>query len=106
MATQEGSVPGSHTTVGTRTGQLEERGRDLGRKTDTLGARVQKSHEIGDRPGLRERFSAARHRVATRVHDGRARVEHEVQAHPVRTVLWAASFGMVVGLLLGRRSKR
>jgi len=113
MSTHEGSLPGSERTVAAGTGgPLEERARELGRKADALSARVQsefrdKAHEVGEMGHrIQERASVAKEKVAQGVHDGRARVESEVQTHPVRTLLYAAGVGLVVGLLLGRRSRR
>lgn len=113
MATDNAAVGSSPTGQDARMGgRLEERGRDLGRRADELGARIQsglrdKAHEaseIGHR--VQERFEGAKEKMATGVHQGRERVEREVQDHPVRTLLWAFGAGALVGLLLGRRSRR
>jgi ElaB/YqjD/DUF883 family membrane-anchored ribosome-binding protein len=113
MATEDAAVGGNPTAYGQRSsGPLEERGRDLGRKVDDLGARVQagvrekvhEASEVGHR--VQERLEDARNRVASGAREGRERVEHEVHEHPMRTLMWAFAAGAVIGLLLGRRSRR
>ena len=113
MATEDAAVGGGPATYGNRSGgPLEERGRDLGRKADELGSRLQsglrdKAHgvsEAGHR--VQERIEGAKDKVVSGVHQGRDRVEQEVQHHPMRTLLWAFGAGALVGLLLARRSRR
>jgi ElaB/YqjD/DUF883 family membrane-anchored ribosome-binding protein len=113
MSTEEGSLAAGAATHPSRTaGRLEEKGRELGRKADELGARLQgeirnktqELQEAGHR--LQERLAGAKERVAHRVHDGRVQVERQVQEHPVRSLLYAFGAGAIVGLLLGRRLRR
>jgi ElaB/YqjD/DUF883 family membrane-anchored ribosome-binding protein len=113
MAPQDVSgTTGSMSEVARASGPLEDKGRELGRRADELGARVQsglrhKAHELEDvGHQVHERVAAAKERVSQGVHHGRERVEQEVQSHPMRTLLWAFGAGAVLGLLLGRRSKR
>jgi ElaB/YqjD/DUF883 family membrane-anchored ribosome-binding protein len=94
MSTQEGlgSTPGA--------GRLEEKGRELGRRADELGARVQtnlrdKASEVG----------AAKDHFMDRVHDGRARVEQGMLDHPMRSLVYAFAAGALVGLFLSRRGR-
>jgi ElaB/YqjD/DUF883 family membrane-anchored ribosome-binding protein len=113
MSTDDAAVGGSPTGYGQRgSGSFEERGRELGRKADDLSARVQSGvrervHEVSE-AGHRaqEKIGAAREQVVGGVHQGRERVEREVQDHPMRTLLWAFGAGALIGLLLGRRSRR
>jgi ElaB/YqjD/DUF883 family membrane-anchored ribosome-binding protein len=103
MATEDAAVGG---------GRLEERGRELGRRADELGARIQgglrdKAHEVSEfGHRVQERLEGAKDKVASGVHQGRDRVEREVQDHPMRTLMWAFGAGALIGLLLGRRSRR
>ena len=113
MSTHEGSMTGNEQTLSpTTSGPFEEKGRDLGRKADALSARVQtevrsRAHDVGEiGQKVQERVTTAKDKVAHGVHDGRVRVEFEVQAHPVRTLLYAAGAGLLIGMLLGRRSRR
>jgi hypothetical protein len=98
MSTQEGSGTSGYATPGA--GTLEEKGRALGRRADEVGARLQ--------TGLRDKaqgVTAKKEHFVQRVHDGRARVAHEVQAHPVRTLLAVFGAGAVLGLMFRRRSR-
>jgi len=58
------------------------------------GARVQSTIEI------------AKERVRHGVHDSRERVAHEVEQHPVRSLLYALGIGAAVGLLAAARLRR
>jgi len=113
MSTHESSLSGEATSVAANTGgPIEQRARELGRKADALSARVQtelrgKKSDLSDLGHkVQDRVTSAKDRVTRNAHDGRVRVEFEVQAHPVRTLLYAAGIGIALGLLLGRRSKR
>lgn len=113
MATEDAAVGGDPTAYSQRAGgPIEERGRDLGRKADELGARLQsglrdKAHEVSEAGHrVQERFEAAKDKVSGGVHQGRERVEREVNDHPMRTLLWAFGAGALIGLLLGRKSRR
>ncbi len=113
MATEDTAIGGDATTYSRRSsGPLEERGRDLGRKADELGSRLstglrEKAHEVSEvGHRVQARVESARGRVSGGVQHGRERVEREVQDHPMRTLLWAVGIGAVIGLLLGRRSRR
>ena len=44
-------------------------------------------------------------RTATKAKDYRVNVEHEVQAHPLKSMAYAFGAGAVVGLLLGRNRR-
>lgn len=113
MSTEENAFSGGPSTYTPRTtGPLEEKGRELGRKADELGARLQggirdKTQELQEAGHhLQEKLAGAKERVAHRVHDGRVRVERQVQEHPVRSLLYAFGAGAIVGLVLGRRLRR
>ncbi len=60
----------------------------------TAGARLQSTIET------------AKHRVRDGVNNGHERVAHEVEQHPVRTLLYALGIGAAVGLLAGARLRR
>ena len=100
MSTSESSGTSGQTYTQRGAGSLEEKGRELGRRADEVGARVQ----TGIRDKVHE-VSAAKEELVHRVQDGRARVEREVQDHPVRTLLCAVGVGAILGILLSRRSR-
>lgn len=113
MSTHESSLSGEATSVAANSGgRLEQRAAEMGRKADALTARVQtelrgKKSELSDLGHkVQDRVTVAKERVTRGAHDGRVRVEFEVQAHPVRTLLYAAGIGVALGLLLGRRARR
>ncbi len=93
-------------------GPLEEKGRDLGRKADELGERLQSGiHDQArklDEAGrhVQEKLAAAGESAAGRARDGQVRLEREVQEHPFRSLLSAFGAGAIVGMLLGRRWRR
>ncbi len=86
-------------------GPMERTGAELGRKADHIGERV--SSNVRDKAhDLQERAGDVRTKLTDRVHGGRQRLETEVQARPMRTLLWAAGVAAVLGLMIGRRSRR
>lgn len=94
MRIEEGSITGSAAGMNVQpTGQMENKGRELGRKADQMGRQV------------RGRVGEAKVRLVGRVHDGRDHVTQEVQAHPTRALLWAVGAGALVGVLLARRAR-
>jgi ElaB/YqjD/DUF883 family membrane-anchored ribosome-binding protein len=111
MSNHESSMAGEEMSAATH-GPIEQRAAHLGRKADALSERVQtgfreKKGELSDLGHkVQGRVTAAKDRVSHSAHDGRVRVEFEVQAHPVRTLLYAAGIGVFLGLVLGRRSRR
>jgi len=113
MTIEEGAITGSAAGFTPRSqGPLESKGRELGRKADEAGARLasglrEKAQDLSSAgQALQDRASAAKERVAGGVRDGRERVAQEVQTHPMRTLLWAFGAGALVGMMLGRRSRR
>lgn len=93
-------------------GMLENRGRELGRQADEVGERVthavrEKAHELdATRQHLQARAGETRDRLVEGIEDRRTRLTSEVQANPVRSLLWAAGIGAVAGLLLARRLRK
>jgi ElaB/YqjD/DUF883 family membrane-anchored ribosome-binding protein len=55
---------------------------------------------------LRDRTSAARERIGDAVQTTREKLETNVQAHPVRTLLLSVGAGLLVGLILGLGRRR
>ena len=103
MTTHEGSIPGEQSH------RLEDAGRRMGRKADEFGARVETTVREGlESAGARlhQGISVTGDRVRHTVQDGRARVQSEVQEHPVRTLLYAVGVGALIGMLLASRSRR
>lgn len=112
MSTNDLTAPGESTA---KSGTLEDKGRELGRKADAATARVQDtwnetksrlSHSLEAKSeAVKDGLASARRRVTEEVQTGRAKVEHEVQVHPFRTLLYAFGAGALVGLLLSYRSR-
>ena len=110
MSTTPNPTAGSPSLKGV--GNLEEKGHDLGQQADAAVSRVQARaeeaasgwRETGTH--VKEKWTAAKDRVAHGVQNGRDRVTHEVQDHPVRTLLYAFGAGVLAGLLMRRRRHR
>ena len=105
-------------------GTVEQHARDLARKVDTASARMHSSwdeaaSQVKTRLGstgarVRARLSgaggqakrklvAAKSATAGKAQDYRVNVEHQVQAHPLKSLGVAFGAGAVIGLLLRRR---
>jgi ElaB/YqjD/DUF883 family membrane-anchored ribosome-binding protein len=101
MSTQEGSGSGPAAYTARTTGPMEEKGRELGRRADEIGARVQ--------TGLRDKaqgVTARKDELKQRVQGGRARIEEHVQTRPLRTLAMAFGAGALLGLVMSRRRPR
>ncbi|MFQ5600474.1 MAG: hypothetical protein ACE5G2_07965 [Candidatus Krumholzibacteriia bacterium] len=124
MESAENQVTGNEAPkTSSAPGAVEERARDIGRKVDTASARMHTSWgdatsqvksrigTTGERVKLKlqvageeakRKLVVAKDRTATKAKDYRVNVEHQVQAHPLKSLAYAFGAGAVVGLLLGR----
>lgn len=105
-------------------GSVEERARELGRKVDSASARVHSSwdeaaSQMKDKLGstgarmkakfsdagtqAKKKLSTAKVATKDKAQEYRVNVEHQVQAHPMRTIGVAFGAGALLGLLLRRR---
>lgn len=113
MAIEQGSISGSAAgSSPASAGTMESKGRELGRKVDEVGDRLASGvretvHELDTtRHHLQERAADAKDKVVTSVQSGRARINDELQANPMRTLLVTAGIGVLAGLLLARRMRK
>lgn len=112
MSTNEMTPPGESIA---KSGSLEEKGRELGRKADAATSRIHDtwnetksrvSHSLEEKTAaVKDGLTSARERIGEEVQTGRAKVTHEVQEHPLRTLLYAFGAGALVGVLLSYRSR-
>jgi ElaB/YqjD/DUF883 family membrane-anchored ribosome-binding protein len=90
---------------------MEDKAREAGRRADQAAARIEgqaeeasaRLHEAGSQ--VRERFVAAKDKVAHGVQNGREKVNQQVQDHPMKTLLYAFGAGALVGMLMRRRGR-
>jgi len=55
---------------------------------------------------LRTRMNEASERIEDAIHGTRQKVAHDIQKHPLRTVMLSVGAGILVGMLLGLGRKR
>lgn len=102
MSTHDTPRTGGETS---QAGRFEDRGRDLGRRADRVAASVEHGIESTTHR-IEEGLATARDRVGSQLSAGRMRVSHEVQEHPLRTLLYAFGAGALIGMLLSMRNRR
>jgi ElaB/YqjD/DUF883 family membrane-anchored ribosome-binding protein len=87
---------------------MEEKGRELGRKSDPASARLDTDLDTSPRlrQQVRHKLVAAKGRLVEGVQAGRSKVETQVQQHPMKSLAIAFGAGALVGLLLRRRGRQ
>jgi ElaB/YqjD/DUF883 family membrane-anchored ribosome-binding protein len=111
MSTSPNPPSSTSTTYGSRPTNLEDKGRELGRRADqALGRAEGQADQAASRLSetgsqVKEKVVAAKDKVVHGVQNGRDKVTHQVQEHPMKTLLYAFGAGALVGMIV-RRGRR